>query len=81
MSHCPDPATDTIFPAQPIIDRLNAGEISPEEAARQIVVLRQEDPSPPPVRLPPESFFSRLPEDERQKAREVFRILLSWPHA
>ena len=81
MVHCPDPASDTVFPFEPIIRKLNSGEISPEEAARQIVSLRREDPAPPPVRMPPESFFASLPEKEREKMREVFRVLLSWPRA
>lgn len=84
MVHCPDPSRDTVFPAEPIIRKLNSGEISPEEAARQIVSLRREDPAAPPlppVRMPPESFFASMPQEEREKAQEVFRLLLSWPDA
>jgi hypothetical protein len=73
--------SDTEFPIGSIIEKLNSGAISPEEAARQITALRGEDPSPEPIRMPPEAFFSELPDEERQKAREVFRALLSWHDA
>jgi len=65
---------DTDFPIAPIIGQLNAGKISPTEAADRIQRLR--DAASPPIRMPPAAFFAALSDDEREKAREVFRILM-----
>ena len=64
---------DISFPIAPIIRQLNSGEISPSEAAEHIRQLQ--DAASGPVRMPPVAFFAALPEEEREKAREVFRIL------